>query len=71
MIMSCAVEFYHVSPSPRSLSLGPNVQRVQMVWFQQTRSCCTRVYSDRIDVDSGNMSQGAAELYIESVFDSI
>ncbi len=57
MIMSCAVEFYHVSPSPHSLSLGPNVQRVQMVWFQQARSCCTRVYSDCIDVDSRSVSQ--------------
>lgn len=31
MIMSYAMEFYHVSPSPHSLSLGPDVQRVQMV----------------------------------------
>lgn len=58
MIMSCAVEFYHFSSSPHSRSLGPNVQRVQMVWFQQARSCCTRVYTDCIDVDSGDKSWG-------------
>lgn len=41
------------------LSLSPDVQRVQMVWFQQARSCYTRVHSDYIDVDIGNMSQAA------------
>lgn len=67
MIMS-AVEFYHVSPSPHSLSLGPDVQRVQMVWFQQARSCCTRVHSDRIDVDSVWVRVDVvAELYVKSL----
>lgn len=55
MIVSCAVEFYHVSPSLNSFSFGPNVQRVQMVWFQQARSRC-RAYSNHIHVEAWNMS---------------